>query len=124
MARKISNFPASDWVCWILHIRHIVMLKIPFSGFKLEIKLILELTKRIVLNSNLIFFSVSEWAGVYIKDEDVKNYITLISYSWYWWTYTVHFLGLYSYTFRACRLLKEYCLTKLPSCLFGVYIFV
>ncbi|XP_023331362.1 uncharacterized protein LOC111703610 isoform X1 [Eurytemora carolleeae] len=54
-------------------------------------------TKMLMLLSiSFLVFSgpltIKKWAGVYIKDEDVKNYITLISYSWYWWTYTVHFL--------------------------------
>ena len=26
-----------------------------------------------------------------------KAAVTLGSYSWYWWNYTIHFLGLYSY---------------------------
>ena len=78
----------------------------------------LDIHKSTVFNSDLIFFSVSEWAREYIKDEDVKNYITLISYSWYWWTYTIHFLGLYSYTFRVHCTLSRFIFIHFQSTLY------
>jgi len=49
----------------------------------------------------LSFISVClEWADRIMKGPEMaytKAAVTLGSYSWYWWNYTIHFLGLYSY---------------------------